>query len=49
MSLEGNQIVLLAPGYGARSLPVRNTCKNAHNPTMTSWLNSSWLRILAYA
>lgn len=43
MSLEGNQIVLLAPGYGALLLPVRNTCacEHAHNPTMTSWLNSN--------
>lgn len=43
MSLEGNQIVLLAPGYGALLLPVRNTCtcKHAHNLTMTSWLNSN--------
>ncbi len=43
MSLEGNQIVLLAPGYGALLLPVRNTCacKRIYNPTMTSWLNSN--------
>lgn len=43
MSLEGNQIVLLAPGYGALLLPVKNTCscKHIHNPTMTSWLNSN--------